>query len=388
MSTLSHFSCPAVHTIVVGTFNSVFLYLLSFNPTTASLTITQKVSAQGPHQYLLTNERRDLLYATTWAANPSLSAWSLPRRGHQGIHPINSVPITATSSYLALSPDQSLLYSTGGPTGELHELESQTGAIGRKIQEILFVPAHELATTDKTRVALRYGSHGIDLSPPSKQAFVPHLGSNSIIIYSFKDDGKLEYTAEHPCFGDGHDGPRHVLPSADGRFLYAVTEHTSFVDVYTISLASLVHLQRVSIIPSSLNNIRKFFRGDTLRFSRDHQRLYATTRGMTSATRGWIALWSVDEITGLLEERGGKILDRFETRNSGGKANAIDIYPFVRAWEGKREEDWIVLTDDEEGWVTILSWNGNRIEETASVQLGSESDSEGIVGASHAIWLS
>ena len=46
------------------------------------------------------------------------------------------------------------MYSAGGPTGEVHEVDVVSGRIGEKLQELLFVEEAELATADKTRIAL------------------------------------------------------------------------------------------------------------------------------------------------------------------------------------------------------------------------------------------
>jgi carboxy-cis,cis-muconate cyclase len=99
-------------------------------------------------------------------------------------------------------------------------------------------------------------------------------------------------------------------------------------------------------------------------------------------------------------------LSRFETRNSGGKANAVEVFPFwpsssseevAGAAPGPEGRDWIVLTDDEQGFVSVLEWRDawGELREIASVQLGVdtaegdevEKDEEG-TGASHAVWLS
>lgn len=113
--------------------------------------------------------------------------------------------------------------------------------------------------------------------------------------------------------------------------------------------------------------------------------LYATTRGMTAATRGYVAVWSVDPVTNLLGE---SPLSYYQTRTSGGKANAIETFPFERR-ANESISDWMVLTDDEQGWVSILEWDGVRMEEIAAVQLGvDEEGEEKGVGASHAVWLS
>lgn len=57
------------------------------------------------------------------------------------------VPISGPAEYL---------YSAGGPTGEIHSLDSQSGALVDKVQEIIFLKGgeEELKAADKTRKAL------------------------------------------------------------------------------------------------------------------------------------------------------------------------------------------------------------------------------------------
>ncbi|KAM0755146.1 Muconate cycloisomerase 1 [Meredithblackwellia eburnea MCA 4105] len=374
-----------IHYLLSGTFNTVFLYLLAFNPLTSDLSIHAKIRGEGPHQFWALNEKRDRAYGTTWAQPPTLSAWEVLGNGRDGIKRINTVPITATSSYIQVSPVQPRIYSAGGPTGEVHAVDPVTGGFGEKLQQMLYVPEADLDKADKTRVALRYGSHGIDINLPRKQVFVPHVGHDSIYMYNLREDGQLDLVNNCPSYGT-HDGIRHVVPSADGSKLYGVTEHTSFVDVYDILPDSLQHRQRFSVIPSDKDPLRKTFRGDTLRFSQDGQYLFVTTRGMTSATRGYVSVWKVGA-DGLLASE--EPVDRYETPTSGGKANAVETFPF-HPRGSPITTDWIVLTDDQDGWIIILEWDGKKISEKASVRLGVE-DGDGetdAVGASHAVWLS
>jgi carboxy-cis,cis-muconate cyclase len=249
-------------------------------------------------------------------------------------------------------------------------------------------------------------------------------GRDSIYVYSFRSDGTLEELAEIATFGEkGHEGPRHSVPSRNGKKLYVVTEHSkrfikflrrfehgtdstlrslaSYLDVYDVQSVSpyLVHSQRLSVIPSSLDQQRKQYRGDTLRISLDGQRLYVTTRGKTSAEKGFVSVWKISSDGSIMEsgaksvETGYGALHRYETETSGGKANAIEVFPFASVNEGEVSRDWIVLTDDEEGWVSIIEWNNENQElsEMARVQLGrqegAEADESG-TGASHAVWLS
>jgi len=62
--------------------------------------------------------------------------------------------IAAVSSYITVPPPYWYIYSTGGPTGEVHHVDKLTGGFGEKVQEILFVEEDKLKDADKTRVAL------------------------------------------------------------------------------------------------------------------------------------------------------------------------------------------------------------------------------------------
>lgn len=79
-------SCPRFRHIVTGTFNTDSLHLLAYDTLHKSLTVTQSIAALGPHQFLALGKTTgayersghpDVVYATTWASPPGLSAWSV-----------------------------------------------------------------------------------------------------------------------------------------------------------------------------------------------------------------------------------------------------------------------------------------------------------------------
>lgn len=76
-----------------------------------------------------------------------------------------------------------------------------------------------------------------------------------------------------------------------------------------------------------------------------------------------------------------KNLIRWNTPTSGGKANAIEFNPFIKA--GRKVE--LVLTDDELGSVYVVEFD----LPTKTLQVVSQCliDEQGI-GASHAVWVS
>ncbi|BGP21220.1 muconate cycloisomerase [Rhodotorula toruloides] len=416
---------PRLHYLLTGTFNTLFLYLLAFSPYASggpTLTVHRRMRGEGPHQFIALNEERDRAYVTTWAQPPTLSSWEVLERGRGGVKKIDTVPISATGSYLTVSPSSlpfpPRVYQAGGPVLQTFSLSPSSRGFDTQLQEVIYLDGGEeelwSEKTDRTRVALRYGSHAVDIDPVRQRAYVPHVGRDSIFVYSFNQNGTLHHLAEVPTYGNhGNEGVRHSIPSRDGGRLYVVTEHTSYLDIYTTHSISpfLTHTTRHSVIPPSLDPSRHFYRGDTLRLSHDGRRLYVTTRGKTAQQKGWVSVWEIDEWGDVrgheekepVEEKDGArydALSRFEARNSGGKAHAIEVFPFHPSSAGQGH-DYLVFTDDEAGHVSILEWRDEwcELREVAVVRLGEDAPEEGEgkgevveeergTGASHAVWLS
>ena len=97
--------------------------------------------------------------------------------------------------------------------------------------------------------------------------------------------------------GGKEDGPRHVVPSPCGRWVYSVTEHTSYVDVWRMdgNTAQLSHALRVSVLPSEREAALHEYRGDTVRLSPDGLSLFATTRGKNKGTKGYVTAWRIQQ---------------------------------------------------------------------------------------------
>ena len=205
------------------------------------------------------------------------------------------------------------------------------------------------------------------------------------------------------------------------------------MDSYKILPTSLVYIASRSIVPRNLpevqstlppSNTTDHFRGDTLLLqpptpvNPTPKVLITTTRGSSTATRGWLSVFPLDEDGNFVDvQTSGDLAEnfnddeahRFRTPTSGGKANAIDILP--KSLSNEAESGlWILLTDDDDatasptgvGAVRVLEWDGwtsggiRLVSEWPSPDSDSDSDSdsienqlewERIQGASHAIWL-
>ncbi|KAB8360929.1 hypothetical protein FH972_024661 [Carpinus fangiana] len=377
---------------IVGTFNTPDLYTLRFTPGASSkLDILKHTSAIGSHSWLALSQDRKSLYATCWLEPPSIAAY----RVTEGVPElINNKPIKSRSGYTCCSATH--VYSAGGSTGDVYSIGPDGGLLDH-VQEISFVEDEKTGQAGGSGVkhgdfgGLRHGAHSADLSRDGNSLYVADIGRNCIWTYS------INHTASagqpHLTLGSKHisprpnDGPRHCTAHPNGKVLYSLQEHTSMVDVFSVAQdgTTLKHITGVKIIPAV--NEPKHYWADEVRLSaptadgRPPMFLYASTRGLEASTMGYVAVFEIDE-DGMVV--GDKEIDMYETPTSGGWANAVEPAPRGGV-SAADEKEYLALTDSEEGWVFVLSFDGNKIREEARVNLGKSGGN--IAGAATAVWL-
>ena len=142
-------------------------------------------------------------------------------------------------------------------------------------------------------------AHWVSVSPDNRFVLVSDLGLDAILLYRF-DAVKGALTPNDPPAAKlaPGAGPRHATFSADGRFVYAVSELNSTVTVFTFdgSRGALYDPQVVSTLPKAFQG-----RNDTAEIALhpDGKWLFASNRGHDT-----IAVFSVDTARGKLEPAG------------------------------------------------------------------------------------
>ena len=408
---------------IVGSFN-YDLYTLRFEPPSsvnqnqASLGIIRSTPAIGGHSWLALSKDKGFLYCTAWTQpQPSIAAYSIKHAGRD-IQLLNAKHINALSGYVCCSDTH--LYSVGGPTGEVFKL-SKDGSIGDLVQELDFVDpegvnvsAQRGAVSHGDFGGLRHGAHSVDLSPDGRSLYVADIGRNCIWTYSINsasESGGPQRQIGSWTSGDGaehtqqphlqlaskhisprsHDGPRHTWPHPGGKILYSLQEHSSVVDLFSIDSdgVSLQHLTGVKIIPADKDP--KAYWADEVRLSTGPDKskpryMYASTRGLVAETKGYVAVFALKPDGTLASETA---LDIWETPTSGGIANAVEPAPWQSLFNNDHLEEtveYLSLTDSEEGWVIILSFDGKQVREVAKVNLG-KTDGGEVVKAATTVWL-
>lgn len=346
------------YNLIVGSFDTLRLFLLRFefsSDNAPSLRIIDRFPSAGFHSWLALSKDQSRLYATAWTNPPSITSYSVGKCG-TSIEKINSVEVSARSGYVTASAN--VVYSAGGPSGEVFSIDPTTGGFGKLLQNLDFVDVENPQSIDD----LKHGAHSVDLSPDEKALYIADIGRNCIWTYAVNPDGSLTFGEKHLSPRDD-GGPRHAFPHPSGNYLYSLEEHSSVVDVYSVTNGVLLnHIQSVKIIPKEEDP--KIYWADEVRLSLANPSsppyLFASTRGLEYHTKGYVAVFALNP-EGTLKDL--TPMDIWQTPTSGGRANAIQPGPIVNG------KEYIALTDSQVGMVMIISWDGNRLEEVARVML-------------------
>ena len=137
--------------------------------------------------------------------------------------------------------------------------------------------------------------HSTVFSPDNKFIFVPDLGMDKIMTYSFNAaTGKT--VAADPAFTavDPGNGPRHFTFHPSGKYAYLIQELSGTVNAYAYNGTSkLSFLQSISSHPKDFNGT---IGSADIHVSPDGKFLYASNRGTANS----IAIFSIDQATGKL----------------------------------------------------------------------------------------
>src|SRR5205814_4201636 len=96
-------------------------------------------------------------------------------------------------------------------------------------------------------------AHSIITDPSNKHVFVPHLGTDQVFQFMFDEKtGRLTAHTPPVLQMKQGSGPRHIINSPDGRFLYLLNELSATVTTLALDpkTGSLTEVASVSALPA------------------------------------------------------------------------------------------------------------------------------------------
>ena len=290
------------HLVYVGTAiytgqNSKAIYACRFNTQTGRLTSLELAAESNNPGFVFVHPNRRFLYAvkeigdkkigkggavTAFSINPETGKLTfLNEVAAHGAHPCH-VTVDKTGKYV-------LVANYFGGTVESFPVGND-GRLGQSAS----VVRHSGASVNRARQEGPH-PHSVVVSPDNRFAISADLGIDKLMIYRFSSmDGSLESTNPPHAEVKPGAGPRHLVFSPNGKFVYVVNELNSSVSAFAWdSERGALHLvETVSTLPKSFKGGNS---GAEIEVSSSGKFLYVSNRGHDS-----IAVFSIDTARGLL----------------------------------------------------------------------------------------
>ncbi|KAI5293900.1 hypothetical protein KEM52_005039 [Ascosphaera acerosa] len=202
------------------------------------------------------------------------------------------------------------------------------------------------------------GVHGMVFDPAEEYLYSADMGANK--IWTHKKDaerGTLELVGSLPAPGE-NDHPRWVEMHPSGKYLYALMEAGNRLAEYVIDshTHTPVFMHKIyPLIPPGVDPSKKY-RADNCFVTSSGSHLFATARSNHKDVTGYISAFRLSP-TGAIEKQ----LFLNPTPNSGGHSNAVSPCPW--------SDDWVALTDDQDGWVEMYRWQGEFLARVAHLDI-------------------
>lgn len=217
------------------------------------------------------------------------------------------------------------------------------------------------------------GVHGAALSPDSQYLYSADDTGNTLWTHVV-DRGTGEVTALANLTGPtpGSD-PRHVVVHPDGHYLYVILEGSSQLAQYTVDQETgLPAYDGAYPLLLSAQQDPIHYWADEVALSASNKYLWASNRGRSTNTTGYVSVFSLDEWGGIVKQD-----FLVPTSSSGGFSNILSPSPYT--------DEFTVLTDNSTGFVEV--WKLDEDASSATVVAHLDIDDGGGC-CSNALWYS
>lgn len=342
--------------LVVGSYtlagNPDGIHVYKFNSHTGESTLISSTETSNASYFAISPDEK-YIYAVNEDANDkgSIAAFSFDKKTGALIF-LNKKPSGNHPCYVTISNNGKWVIAGNYTGGSLSVFEVKNdGSLDGPTTTI----QHTGSGKDPQRQD-RPHVHCTYLSPDNKFLYVPDLGMDKVMVYSFDDKtGKLTAASQPFLQSEPGAGPRHFTFHPNGKYAYLVEELAGTIEAFQNINGSMKHLQRISSLPPD----QKGYPGSAdIHVSADGKFLYASNRGDFNN----IAIYKINAGNGELTNIGfqstlGKAPRNFNFDPSG---NFLLV--------GNQDSDEIVIFDRNKE-TGSLNDSGKRIKVTKPVCL-------------------
>ncbi len=204
--------------------------------------------------------------------------------------------------------------------------------------------------------------HGMVFDPTERYLYSADMYANKLWVHRRPDPAsaavELVGSVASP---DESDHPRWVAMHPSGAHLYALMEKGNRLREYAID--GDTHLpaytgRHFPLIPPGIPERDRWtqYRADVCALSHSGKYLFASSRANSFDLTGYVAAFKLAE-DGRIERQ----ICLNPTPTSGGHSNAVAPSDWC--------DDWVAITDDQEGWLEIYRWQDEFLARVARVRV-------------------
>lgn len=203
------------------------------------------------------------------------------------------------------------------------------------------------------------GIHGMVFDPTETYLYSADLKANKVWVHRKTGNGpEVELVGSVDC-PDERDHPRWVAMHPTGNYLYVLMEKGNRLCEYLIDptthLPIFTHTAH-PLIPPHIPNRWTQYRADVCALSHSGRYLFASSRANSFDLTGYVAAFKLSE-SGRIERQ----ICLNPTPTSGGHSNAVAPSDWC--------DEWVAITDDQEGWLEIYRWKDEFLGRVARVRV-------------------
>lgn len=283
------------HYLLAGTYTkgkSIGMYIYDFNEKDGSLKVIDSIATPNP-SYLAVSPKQKFVYAVSevMRGNNSGKVRAFSFNGKTGhLKFINEQSSVGDNPcYITVDKTGRWVIVGNYTSGSLAVLPIyKDGSLGKAVSS----SKHYGNSINKQRQEAPH-VHATVLSPDNQFLFVPDLGIDKVMIYSFDDKTGRINLKDSAKLKDG-SGPRHFDFHPNKKWAYVVEELSGAVTAFDYENGSLKAIQTIRTVPA---NYFQTFTGADIHVSPDGRFLYSSNRDSSNT----IAIFMIDQKTGRAE---------------------------------------------------------------------------------------
>ncbi|OIW24399.1 carboxy-cis,cis-muconate cyclase-like protein [Coniochaeta ligniaria NRRL 30616] len=207
------------------------------------------------------------------------------------------------------------------------------------------------------------GIHGMVFDPTETYLYSADLTGNAIWTHHKRTNGTVELVSHLPAPAPG-DHPRWVAMHPSGQYLYVLMEAGNRLCEYVIDPTTRCPVYTHHSFPLIPPGIRThdpetgkgLYRSDVCAVSFSGKYMFASARANKFDLTGYVAAFRLRDC-GSIERQ----LCLMPTPTSGGHSNAVSPCDW--------SDEWVAITDDQEGWVEMYRWTDEVLHRVARVRI-------------------